>query len=82
MLLMIGGISTLFFWVAVNEFFHSFWQTEELFSAPLHWGFVLFFYVGGALIFSIWFQTLPRMYELIGQLQAEPGGDEARGRTL
>ncbi|MGH8069205.1 MAG: methane monooxygenase/ammonia monooxygenase subunit C [Candidatus Entotheonellia bacterium] len=80
MLLMIGGISSLSFWVAVNEFFHSFWQTEERFSAPLHWGFVIFFYVGGAVIFSIWFQTLPRMYELIGQLQVEPGGTGARGR--
>ncbi len=81
MLLMIGGIAALFFWVAVNEFFHSFWQTEELFSNPLHWGFVIFFYVGGAVIFSIWFQTLPRIYELISQLQTEPGGHETQGRT-
>jgi methane/ammonia monooxygenase subunit C len=81
MLLMIGGIAGLFFWVAVNEFFHSFWQTEEIFSHPLHWGFVIFFYVGGAVIFGIWFQTLPRIYELIGQLQAESGSDDVQGGT-
>jgi methane/ammonia monooxygenase subunit C len=46
MLLMIGGIFSLFLWVAVNEFFHSFWQTEERFSAPLHWGFCDLFLCG------------------------------------
>ncbi len=30
MLLMIGGIAGLFFLVAVNEFFHSFWQTDKV----------------------------------------------------
>jgi methane/ammonia monooxygenase subunit C len=76
MLLVVGGVLMLFFWVAVNEFFHSFWQTEELFSTPLHWGFVIFFYVAGGPIFSIWFQTLPRIYELIGQIEGRPGQAE------
>jgi methane/ammonia monooxygenase subunit C len=81
MLLMIGGITLLFFWVAVNEYFHSFWQTEEIFSTPLHWGFVIFFYLGGAVIFSIWFQTLPRIYELISELRGTSELAEAEGRS-
>jgi methane/ammonia monooxygenase subunit C len=42
--------------VAFNEWSHSFWITEELFSAPFHWGFTIWtwmaialFAIGGAL---------------------------------
>jgi methane/ammonia monooxygenase subunit C len=27
--------------VGLNEWGHAFWFMEELFSAPLHWGFVI-----------------------------------------
>ncbi|SFI73397.1 methane/ammonia monooxygenase subunit C [Nitrosomonas sp. Nm34] len=32
--------------VGLNEWGHAFWFMEELFSAPLHWGFVVLGLVG------------------------------------
>ncbi|MGH9021821.1 MAG: methane monooxygenase/ammonia monooxygenase subunit C [Acidimicrobiia bacterium] len=52
--------------VTLNEWSHSFWITEEIFSAPLHWPFVTFAYLYGS-IFAVWFQTLGRVYELKAQ---------------
>jgi methane/ammonia monooxygenase subunit C len=77
MLLVMAATGLLFIHVAVNEYFHSFLQTEEIFSHPLHWPFVLYFYVAAA-VFSVWFQTLPRVFELIGQIQPSDRPAEAR----
>jgi methane/ammonia monooxygenase subunit C len=73
LLLVIAGTALLLMHVSVNEYIHSFWQTEEIFSHPAHWPFVLYFYVAAA-VFSVWFQTLPRIYELIGQARQESQG--------
>jgi methane/ammonia monooxygenase subunit C len=62
-LLVIGGALLLLFQVAFNEFGHSFWEAEEIFSAPLHWPFVVFAYLLGGVL-AIWFQTLPRAIAL------------------
>jgi methane/ammonia monooxygenase subunit C len=68
--LVLGSSSFLMFWVAVNEFMHSFVVPEELFSAPLHWGFITFgLLAGGA--FAILFQTLPRVMELQNEEKKE-----------
>jgi methane/ammonia monooxygenase subunit C len=62
--LVLTGSFFLLFWVAANEFFHSFFFTEEIFSAPLHWGFNIFAYLLAG-TFAIWFQTAPRIFELV-----------------
>jgi methane/ammonia monooxygenase subunit C len=62
-LLVIGGALLLLFQVAFNEFGHTFWEAEEIFSAPLHWPFVVFAYLLGGVL-AIWFQTLPRAIAL------------------
>lgn len=67
--LVVGGSMLLMFQVAFNEFGHTFWQTEEVFSAPLHWPFVLFAYLLIA-TFAIWFQTAMRLFHLARQEQA------------
>nr|ADW80612.1 particulate butane monooxygenase subunit C [Nocardioides sp. CF8] len=64
--LMIGGSSLLVFQVAMNEFGHSFWEAEELFSASLHWPFVIFGYLLAA-TFSVWFETTPRLFAIARQ---------------
>jgi len=56
----IAGGALLLFQVAFNEFGHTFWETEEIFSAPLHWPFVLFAFMLGGNI-AVWLQTLPRI---------------------
>ncbi|MGH3737090.1 MAG: methane monooxygenase/ammonia monooxygenase subunit C [Micromonosporaceae bacterium] len=62
--LVVGGTLLLMFQVAFNEFGHTFWQTEEVFSAPLHWPFVIFAYLLFA-TFAIWFATAIRLGTLI-----------------
>lgn len=64
--LVIGGSTLLLFQVAFNEFGHTFWQTEEVFSAPLHWPFVFFAWLLIA-TFAIWFQVLVRLIQLVRQ---------------
>lgn len=64
-----AGIFMLFMWVAFNEWGHSFWIAEELFSAPLHWGFVVMAFLAFALI-SVFTLTMERMVELIKAEQA------------
>lgn len=64
--MIIGGSLLLLFQVAMNEFGHSFFQAEEVFSAPLHWPFVIFAYLLAA-TFGVWFETLPRIFELARQ---------------
>jgi methane/ammonia monooxygenase subunit C len=71
-LLVMSGTFLLTANVAFNEFGHSFWIAEEIFSAPMHWPFVIFFYVT-APTFSVWFQTLPRIYQLIDEVRAKSG---------
>lgn len=61
--LLIGGSMLLLFQVAFNEFGHSFWQAEEVFSAPLHWPFVLFAYMLVS-AFAIWLVTARRLLTL------------------
>lgn len=50
-----------------NEWGHAYWLTEEIFSHPLHWGFVVLGWnalaLGGVLM-----QIVPRMRELLPQV--------------
>ena len=49
--------------VGLNEWGHTFWFMEELFVAPLHWGFVFFGWMALA-VFGVTLQILGRIKEL------------------
>ena len=49
--------------VGLNEWGHTFWFMEELFVAPLHWGFVFFGWFSLA-VFGVSLQILGRVAEL------------------
>jgi methane/ammonia monooxygenase subunit C len=51
--------------VGLNEWGHTFWFMEELFVAPLHWGFVFFGWMALA-VFGVVLQLLGRVREMIG----------------
>ncbi|EDZ68295.1 hypothetical protein NOC27_1622, partial [Nitrosococcus oceani AFC27] len=55
---------------------HTFWFMEELFVAPLHWGFVFFAWFILA-VFGVFLQVQPRMKELIGR-ELQQSEDYAR----
>jgi len=49
--------------VAYNEWGHAYWMMEELFIAPLHWGFVILGWASLSM-FAVLLQSLPRVIEL------------------
>jgi methane/ammonia monooxygenase subunit C len=57
-----------------NEWGHAFWMTEELFSAPLHWGFVVLGWsllaAGGVLVQLV--QYMLDLFRRIAQQQGVP----------
>jgi methane/ammonia monooxygenase subunit C len=55
--------------VAYNEWGHAFWLMEELFIAPLHWGFVALAWCFMTVL-GVVGMTLPRVAELIRQTNA------------
>lgn len=82
----LAGIFLLFVWVGFNEWGHSFWIAEELFSAPLHWGFVFMAFFAFALL-GMFLQTIRRLDEIRRQeaLNSEaangPVSDDADGTS-
>jgi methane/ammonia monooxygenase subunit C len=52
--------------VGLNEWGHTFWFMEELFVAPLHWGFVFFGWMALA-VFGVTAQILLNMKRLLGE---------------
>jgi methane/ammonia monooxygenase subunit C len=50
-----------------NEWGHAFWITEEIFSAPIHWGFVVFGWSALGLVGTL-VQIVYRMIELFHQV--------------
>ena len=68
--MLVGGFMMVLPVVAFNEWGHTFFYAEELFSSPVHWFFVLF---GFAFIFVSGFvlQCLDRMRELTQIVSAE-----------
>lgn len=70
--------------LGLNEWGHTFFYAEELFAAPIHWGFVLLgwatFAAGGLVV-----QILTRVVELTKVIGATVGGSQhetAAGPTL
>lgn len=62
-LLLFVGPFMIFPNVGLNEWGHTFWFMEEIFVAPLHWGFVFFGWMALA-IFGVVLQILGRLREL------------------
>jgi methane/ammonia monooxygenase subunit C len=56
--------------VGYNEWGHTFWLMEEWFSAPLHWGFVVFAWTGLALG-GVLSQIAIRLVKLLGFVKEE-----------
>jgi len=54
--------------VGLNEWGHAFWFMEELFTAPLHWGFVILGWAGLALG-GVLMQIVLRVNELLPQIE-------------
>jgi len=53
--------------VGLNEFGHTRWFMEEVFSAPLHWGFAIFAW-GALSLYGVLVTVCPRVYSLIDQV--------------
>ena len=63
-LLFVVGPFMIFPNVGLNEWGHTFWFMEEIFVAPLHWGFVFFGWFALA-VFGVSLQILGRLREVI-----------------
>jgi len=62
-LMFVAGPFMIFPNIGLNEWGHTFWFMEELFTAPLHWGFVFFGWFALA-VFGVTLQVLGRVIEL------------------
>ncbi len=62
--------------VAFNEWGHTFWIMEEIFSAPLHWGFAILGWTALG-FFGVFLQVVPRMLELIRGLGTSTAVDKS-----
>jgi methane/ammonia monooxygenase subunit C len=55
--------------VAMNEWGHSLWITEEIFAVPFHWPFVFYGWLAAG-IFALWAETLVRLLQIEGEAEA------------
>ena len=65
--------------VAMNEWGHSLWITEEIFAVPFHWPFVWYGWLAAG-IFALWAESLVRLLGIekeIEDAEAAPAGEEA-----
>jgi methane/ammonia monooxygenase subunit C len=58
--------------VAMNEWGHSLWITEEFFAVPFHWPFVTYGWLASG-IFALWAETLIRLLQIEGEIEAKKG---------
>jgi methane/ammonia monooxygenase subunit C len=49
--------------VALNEWGHSLWISEEFFAAPFHWPFVTYGWLASGM-FAVWGETILRLFEI------------------
>ena len=75
--LLIAASVTEMMQVAMNEWGHSLWITEEIFAVPFHWPFVFYGWLAGG-IFALWAETLIRLLGIEGEAaaEAEPAGGQ------
>jgi methane/ammonia monooxygenase subunit C len=67
--------------IALNEWSHSFWIAEEIFSAPFHWGFTAWAYMAAG-AFAVWAQIFGRAFELLPRTGSGPGSWNGRTWVL
>jgi methane/ammonia monooxygenase subunit C len=75
--LLISASVTEMMQVAMNEWGHSLWITEEIFAVPFHWPFVLYGWLAAG-IFALWAETIIRLLGIEAEIEAAgAGGQEA-----
>jgi methane/ammonia monooxygenase subunit C len=65
--LLISASVTEMMQVAMNEWAHSMWITEEIFVAPFHWPFVMYGWLASG-IFALWAESLSRLLQIEDEL--------------
>lgn len=65
--------------VAANEWGHSLWISEEIFSVPFHWPFVVYGWLASGM-FAVWGETIVRLFEI--EKAEEAATSDTRGATL
>jgi len=68
--LLIAASVTEMMQVAMNEWGHSLWITEEIFAAPFHWPFVTYGWLASG-IFALWAETLGRLLQIEDEVEEE-----------
>ena len=56
--------------VAMNEWGHSLWITEEIFAVPFHWPFVWYGWLASG-IFALWAETAIRLFGIEKEVEDE-----------
>ena len=59
--------------VAMNEWGHSLWITEEIFAVPFHWPFVFYGWLAAG-IFALWAETIIRLLGIEAEMEEEAAG--------
>jgi methane/ammonia monooxygenase subunit C len=75
-LFLIAAAVTEMMQVAMNEWGHSVWITEEIFAVPFHWPFVMYGWLASG-IFALWAETLIRLLQIEDEAVAAGAADEA-----
>jgi methane/ammonia monooxygenase subunit C len=65
--------------VAANEWGHSLWISEEIFSVPFHWPFVVYGWLASGM-FAVWGETIVRLFEI--EKAEEAATSDTRGTPL
>jgi methane/ammonia monooxygenase subunit C len=68
--LLISASVTEMMQVAMNEWAHSMWITEEIFAAPFHWPFVTYGWLASG-IFALWAESLSRLLQIEDEILEE-----------
>ena len=68
--LLISASVTEMMQVAMNEWGHSMWITEEIFAAPFHWPFVTYGWLASG-IFALWAEALSRLLAIEDEILEE-----------
>jgi methane/ammonia monooxygenase subunit C len=68
--LLIAASVTEMMQVAMNEWAHSMWITEEIFVAPFHWPFVTYGWLAAG-IFALWAESLSRLLQIEDEIVEE-----------
>jgi methane/ammonia monooxygenase subunit C len=66
--LLIAAAVTEMSQVAMNEWGHSLWITEEIFAVPFHWPFVWYGWLAAG-IFALWAETIIRLLQIEGEIE-------------